>query len=306
MTAAVMAVIVCAGLFGVAAPRLARILPPAWATRMLVPTSVAVTTAVWFALASAAFTWVGQQPEVAEIGPWSPRTLRADTPVGHLPAAAALALLAPATIWAVTTTLHRARSLLIVHRVHGRLGPPGALVVLDSDTPDAFTTPEARGRVVVTRGMLHALDGPERQALLAHERSHLVHRHAWWSIAIDVAAAANPLLTATRPAIRHAVERWADEDAARAVADRHLVARSVARAALARTRHARAHPTPAATGGEVADRVRALLDPPPPQRLPAIAVLAVLLSALAVSTSIIQSQGEHLFDRAGMVATSQR
>ena len=55
----------------------------------------------------------------------------------------------------------------------------------------------------------------------------------------DLAAAINPTLRPTARALRHTVERWADEDAADAVADRRTVARALARAALAAHAHRR-------------------------------------------------------------------
>jgi predicted transcriptional regulator len=59
--------------------------------------------------------------------------------------------------------------------------------------------------------------------------------HIYWPLqdAAVAAAAVNPLLAPVREAVTYLVERWADEEAAEAVADRRLVARAVARAALA-------------------------------------------------------------------------
>ncbi|MEU0836662.1 M48 family metalloprotease [Streptomyces sp. NPDC005969] len=49
----------------------------------------------------------------------------------------------------------------------------GDLAVVDDPVPTAFAVLDMPGRVVVSSGMLRLLDGPERQALLAHERAHL-------------------------------------------------------------------------------------------------------------------------------------
>ncbi len=107
--------------------------------------------------------------------------------------------------------------------------------------------------------------------------------------------------------MRHTAERWADEDAAHALADRHLVARAVARAALARhAHHAAAQVVTAGTGGDVPARVRALLTPPAPRHRPAIAALATLLTALTLGTATVQQQGERLFERAGVAAAAHR
>ncbi|WP_446215371.1 M56 family metallopeptidase [Micromonospora sp. IBHARD004] len=278
-------------------PWLSRTLRPALAVRLLAPTGLLVTAALWFAAAVAAATWIGQDAEVAAVGAWSAQALRSQAPVPWPVSAAALLALAAAATRTAGFLIRRARAMRAAHRDCGRLGEPGSLVVLDIDTPDAFTTPEATGRIVVTRGMLRALAPDERAALLAHEASHLSHRHAWWTTAVDLSAAANPTLAPTARKLRNAVERWADEDAAARLGDRRLVARALARAALARRRHP-GDLLPAATGGDVPDRVRALLDPPVPRRGPAVAVLALVLAALTLGAATVQHQGERVFERA--------
>ncbi|MEV0154019.1 M56 family metallopeptidase [Micromonospora sp. NPDC050686] len=285
-------------------PWLSHTLRPALAVRLLAPTGLAVTATLWFAAAVTAFTWIGQDAEVAAVGAWSAQALRSQAPLPWPVPAAALLGLALAAAHTAVFLGRRVRALRAAHRDCGRLGAPGALVVLDSDVPDAFTTPEAAGRIVVTRGMLRALAADERAALLAHEASHLSHRHAWWAAAVDLAASANPVLGPTARRLRNAIERWADEDAAARLGDRRLVARALARAALARRRYA-AGPLPAATGGDVPDRVRALLDPPVTRRGPALAVLAVVLTVLALGGATVQHQGEHLFEQARTAHTER-
>ena len=53
----------------------------------------------------------------------------------------------------------------------------GDLTVLDDAGPDAYALPGRPGAIVVTTGMLRALDPAEREVLLAHERAHLAGRH---------------------------------------------------------------------------------------------------------------------------------
>jgi len=186
------------------------------------------------------------------------------------------------------------------------LASPGSLVILESDRPDAFSTPGQRGRVYVTTSMLRVLRPDERRALLAHEASHLAHRHAWWLIASDLAAVVNPMLVPTARAIAHGVERWADEDAARDIGDRGTVARAVARAALHVHASATAAPAAApiagtaAVGGRVPDRVRALLVAPPRPRLLPVLVLTALLMASLGSGYAIQNHTEEYFDHASV------
>lgn len=302
MIGSLLAVLALAGVFALAGPIIARRVAPAVATRLLVPASLMIAAASTFTLGVAAFTLIGQVPEIAELGPWSPNTLRVDTPVPPGAAIVGCLLLSYAAISALSLVSRRSLAMVGVHRTCGRLGAPGSLVVVESDTPDAFTTPEATGRIIVTRGMLNALRPKERDAMLAHEASHLRHRHTWWLLAADLAAAINPTLRATARTLRHTVERWADEDAADTVADRRTVAHAVARAALAADAYRCRRPATvtAATGGDVPARVAALLAPR--RRRPAVAVAAValsllLLGATADATLAVQHHGEFLFEQ---------
>ncbi len=291
-------------LFAAAGPWLTGRLPPAAATRLIAPASLVIAaTGVW-AVVTVAFTWVAGLPGVSHYGQWSPAQLRAEAPFPvAVPICCGLLALAALGHTALVGT-RRWRTLRAVRDATRRLGAPGALVVLDTDRPDAFATPGPRGRIVITAGLLRALGPDERRALIAHESSHLTHRHAWWLLAADLAAAANPLLLPTGRAVRHAVERWADEDAAREVTDRRLVARTLARAALL-TRAAPA-PVPAAAGGDVPRRVRALLDPPPRPRVVPLAVLLALLLTSTLAAMTVQRRGDALLDRATAAAPAAR
>jgi hypothetical protein len=284
--AAMLAVLACTVVYAVVAPRVAPLIDPAVAVRMLVPASAVFAAAGSFAIAVAAFTLVGQFPEIAEMGRWSPATLRADAPIPPAAAGAGIVLLAYATISGVVLVSRRSRALIEVHRSCGRLGSPGSVVILESDTPNAFTTPEITGRIIVTRGMLDALAPEERQALLAHEASHLRHRHAWWLFVADLAASINPVLRPTARSLRQTVERWADE---------------VARAALAAHAHRnQTAPTTAATSGDVPARVAALLAPRVRRARPVLAAIAtsvLLLTTTGAATLAVQRDGERLFER---------
>jgi beta-lactamase regulating signal transducer with metallopeptidase domain len=151
--------------------------------------------------------------------------------------------------------------------------------------------------------MLSGLRPDEVQVLLAHEHSHLRHRHAWWMMAARVCAAANPMLTGVVRAAGHAVERWADEDAARAVGDRRLVARTLARAALHVHDTVGAVPeVPAgalgAMNGTVLPRVRSMLGDPPRPRLVASIVLTALVVATFAWSVAVQDRTDDFFDSA--------
>ncbi|MFJ2651595.1 M56 family metallopeptidase [Streptomyces sp. NPDC087420] len=104
---------------------------------------------------------------------------------------------------------------------------------MDDPVPVAFALPGAPGRVVVSSTMLRALTADERRALLAHERAHLRHRHHVFLLVTQLTAAVNPLMRPVADGGGFALERRADEDAGTVVGDPPLVARAVARAALA-------------------------------------------------------------------------
>jgi Zn-dependent protease with chaperone function len=300
MPPAVLLCIAVTVLFAAAAPALGRKLPPAMATRLLVPASLAVATSGVFVLAVVAFTWIGQFPPIAQYGSWSPTALRAMSPIPAWPAAACGLLAGLATGWAALIAYRRARAVLHVHRACRRITAAGRLIVLHDQRPDAFTTPHPAARIIITTGLLHALTTEQQRALLAHESSHLTHRHAWWNLTAELAAAINPMLRPTTATIAHAVERWADEDAARAVGDRRLLARTLARAALLQN-----HPSQtaqsaavAATGGNVVNRVHALLAPTQTRRTSALAILLALLLTTALAAAAVQHTGESLFEHA--------
>lgn len=140
----------------------------------------------------------------------------------------------------------------------------GELVVLPDEHPDAYALPGSPGRIVVTSGMLRALSAPEREVLIAHERAHLRERHHLFTAVADLAGLCHPALRTLREPLAYALERSADESAARAVGSRRLTARAIGRAALATRASSaagRTRPGPAlpATAGPVPRRVAAPL-----------------------------------------------
>ncbi|UWE12161.1 M56 family metallopeptidase [Actinacidiphila bryophytorum] len=216
-----------------AAPAAAHRMPPRTASWVLVSVAVFGAGTGLTVVAMLGVTRVGEIPEVAEMGRWSPHVLAADSPV--LRPVAGLCALAAAAGLAVTGFAVGRRLAVLAGARRGCRGLPAAgdLVVLDDPVPAAYALPGSPGRVVVSSGMLRALQPGERRALLAHERAHLAHRHHLFLLAFHATAAANPLLRPLARAGAFALERWADEDAVTAVRDRPLVARAIARAALA-------------------------------------------------------------------------
>ncbi len=231
-------------------------------------------------------------PPVASLGRLSRTVLGPDTTYRISVGTLAGILLTAAAMAATASLIRWYRGLAAAHRQARRLPGRGQAVILDDQAASAYALPGRPGRIVVTAGMLEALDDTGRAALLAHERAHLAGFHHLFTSATRLAAAANPLLRPAARAVEYTIERWADEEAASAVGDRRLVANAIGRAALAAT-PGRPPGMPAALGavfapahrathaaGPIPRRVAALLAPAPPRRLALLAVvLAVTLLA---------------------------
>ncbi|MGW4528810.1 hypothetical protein [Amycolatopsis sp. NPDC004378] len=76
-------VLAVAVLFAVVGPTLGQRLPPAVTTRILVPAAVVVAMATGAVLGIAAFTLIGQIPQIAEAGRWSAQVVRDADPIPH-------------------------------------------------------------------------------------------------------------------------------------------------------------------------------------------------------------------------------
>lgn len=259
-------------------------LPPAWASRLVVVWALVLAGCATLALSLLMFAALSVFGPFARLGHWSPAVLRRDDAV-HLPidVAATLLLVALTGNAAVTAAL-RIKALTGAYRAarHGR----DELVVLDDARPLAHALPGRPGRIVVSTSMLASLEPAERRALLAHERAHLSHGHHLFVAAVDVLAALVPLLRPLTTVIRYTTERWADEDAANHVGDRSVVARALAKAALASRDGVAANATVlAAAAGQVPRRVAALLGGHPADRerltpRPVAGVCAVVVCCL--------------------------
>ncbi|MDJ0344005.1 M56 family metallopeptidase [Streptomyces sp. H10-C2] len=184
-----------------------------------------------------------------------------------VPAACVAAALLAACAGAVILAIRRYRAEMArAHAATRACVPAGELAVLQDSDPDAYALPGRPGRIVVTTGMLRALAPGEREALLAHERAHLVGRHHLFIVVAALAATCHPLLRGLRAPLSYALERWADESAAAAIGDRRLAARAVGRAALAARTVSSGRPSAALamSTGPVPRRVAALLHAVPP------------------------------------------
>lgn len=272
-----------------AARRLADALSPRRAVRLLAATGAGLAVFTLSALALLVVPGAGRLSAVAAAGEFV-RPLAAVEPALALPlAAVALALLLGC---AAGMTRAARRHWAQLHRTaRPEHGDDSELAVLRDARPDAYALPGrpgSPGRIVVTTGMLHALEPAERDALLAHERAHLTGRHHLYLVAAELSARCHPALRALRAPMGYALERCADEAAARAVGDRAVAARAIGRAALAaRTAGgpAKAHPAPAlaAAAGPVPRRVAALLGRTAARPRIGRAAAATLIACLAVS-----------------------
>jgi Zn-dependent protease with chaperone function len=153
--------------------------------------------------------------------PCAPDTFSAAGVLAGTGAVAALVLTARLT-WSliathVTTTRERRirlGTLALIGRADARLG----VTVVEHATPAAYCVPGRRGRIVVTSGVLAALDEAQLAAVLAHERAHLRQRH---HLAVTAARALTrafgplPPFTVARDQIAFLVELAADDAAAK-------------------------------------------------------------------------------------------
>lgn len=283
--------------FGLAAPVLARRLPPGVSTWLLSGGGLLAAGGSSASLALLAFPLIAQTPGVAGRGRWSDTVLRQHdpvaTPVGVL-AAAAVLLLAACFLRTATQRFAAVRDAYRLSRSLPDTG--GELTVLHTTEAQAFAVPGRPGRIVVSTGLLRSLDPAQRRALLAHERAHLNHRHHIHQSVAHLAAAVNPLLRRLPAAVELSCERWADEDAA-GVCRRDTVADALTRAATG-TRRVGPAVVLAAAVTDVADRVVALRGPAPRLTVWRVALLVGLLAATVAAVAEAMHDTERLFELA--------
>ncbi|MEV6794493.1 M56 family metallopeptidase [Streptomyces sp. NPDC051320] len=276
-----------------AARRLAELLAPRQAVRLLAAAAVILGGCSTAALGLLVVAGALRLPAVAALGRLiHPPT--GDGPVGAVAAVAAASLIGVCATALVRTVLRQYAELRAARRLVGGTARTGELAVLRDAGPAAYALPGRPGRIVVTTGMLRALDPGEREALFAHERAHLAGRHHLFLGAAELAALCHPSLRGLRAPLGYALERCADEAAAGAVGDRSLAARAIGRAALAAHGAPAARPSVvlAADAGPVPRRVAALLSHRPTGAVAsrregrtARAIAAALLVCVALSAA---------------------
>ncbi|MEU4351267.1 M56 family metallopeptidase [Streptomyces sp. NPDC023838] len=289
-----------------AARRLADALPPRPAARLLTAVSVGLAVCSAAALGLLAAAGALRLPFVAALG-------HLVTPLDEVPDAVALPAACVAAVLLALCGLALIRTarrqIGEVRAARRRLAPStGELAVVRDPCPYAYALPGRPGRIVVTTGMLRALDPAEREALFAHERAHLRGRHHLFLAAAELAAQLHPSLRSLRAPLEYALERCADEAAAGAVGDRGLAARAIGRAALAARSAPGTRPRAAlaAVAGPVPRRVAALLDRRPaaaPLRSRGARLIAAALVACLCASAV--SAVEAAADLHGGIETAQ-
>lgn len=161
------------------------------------------------------------------------------------------------------------------------------LSVIDDDRPLAATFPGPHGLIVLSRGLLRRLPRDEVEAVVAHEEAHRRHRHDIYSALGEIASYFCPWLRPTSAELRFLLERWADEEAARSVGDRHRVARAISRVALG------SEPPRASLafgGHHTLRRVQAMLADPPAAVTPvhSLAMAGASAAATGLASSSLQ------------------
>ncbi|MFF0067016.1 M48 family metalloprotease [Streptomyces sp. NPDC005279] len=259
-------------LAGLAAGPLARRLEPRLATWLLTVASLVLAASSTVVLALLALAGLVRIPLVATLKDYSPDVIAREDPAAWPAALAGAILLTLAAIATARLTARRAGALWSAALDAACLPGPDPVVVTDDQSADAYAMPGLPGRIVISHGMLDALDPAGHEILLSHEHAHLDHHHYAFVSLAQLAAAANPLLRPLATAVAYTVERWADEHAAHHTGNRRAVAETVAKAAVATKRARTRRRIPAGalgmlgrqpTPGTVPRRVAALLAPPP-------------------------------------------
>lgn len=250
-------------------------LRPMLAVRVLTSIAVVVATTTTVLLVAIVVGFAARSAFVLSLIEWCP-VVPLHHHIGYAEGSVAVLLLGAAT-W-------RARRLLTLRRWASEGTCGQSLAVLDCDEPIAYAAPGDPGCVVISRGLLDALEPRERQVVVAHERAHLRHGHHRYLLAGELSVAIVPLLRPLVTRLRLATERSADETAVDAFdGDRLLVARTIARAAITRSAHFGL--VGGFGGGSVPARVHALIGPPDSATSIALGMAAGAITAATAMTA---------------------
>ncbi|MFI6685702.1 M56 family metallopeptidase [Streptomyces sp. NPDC050485] len=190
---------------------------------------------------------------------------------------------------AALTTARRARSrhaaaLLLVGRHRADLG----VTVLDDVRPAAYCLPGHGHRIVLTSAALAALEPDALKAVIAHERAHIRQRH---HLVLGLAEALHhafprlPLFVTAELEMRRLVELAADDEATARTGALTLAGALVELAGAGAPAAALA-----ASGGQVAGRVRRLLGPQRPLGQAASWELGLVAGALLALPLVVAAE----------------
>jgi Zn-dependent protease with chaperone function len=253
----------------------------------------AVTSAVAAAVVSLVAPWRHGRAPVCVAWRWCAQAARGELgPAGRIAAVVIVGAGVALVARLVVCGLRLARAGAVQRREHlqvlglaGRRSTELGVTVVDCAEPAAYLVAGPGRRIVVTSGALKVLTDQEVAAVLAHERAHAAGRHDLVMAGVRLWQAAFPavaLFAVARAQLGRLVEIRADEVA---VARHRPI--SLARALVAMAIHAgsAACPVPAgvvaAGGGDAAERLRRLLQPP--DRLPRAQRMALVAGIVAVA-----------------------
>jgi Zn-dependent protease with chaperone function len=198
--------------------------------------------------------------------------------------AALVARLSAGSAQMLRTLRHRRRHRAMLCRAGRHDARLGATVISDPQ-PAAYLVPGRRPQVVVTTGALDKLSPEQLAAVVAHERAHAVGRHHWLrdtARLLQRAFPRVPVFAQAEAQVTRLVEMCADDVAAQ----RHPPIN------LARALVAMSEPGPVpgalhAAGGDAAERLRRLLQPPRPLPVPVRAATALFWTTVPLVPLLI-------------------
>lgn len=167
------------------------------------------------------------------------------------------------------------------------------LAIVDSPTPAAYCVPGPSSAIVLTTGAVRKLPPQQLDAVIAHEHAHLRGRHhlfvAWGTI-LAKAFPFVPLLRSAPHELARLVEWLADDQAGR-LHGKHSVAHALGTMATVNPSPTRRPDTAlTATGSDILDRVRRLVEPRTTARgarWPLRTVITAPILVLAAATAVL-------------------
>jgi Zn-dependent protease with chaperone function len=172
---------------------------------------------------------------------------------------------------------------VVAHHLRLRCSDTCPVEFIATDEIYAYTLPGPARTIAISNGLRCALDDNEFDVVMAHEQAHARHRHDRFKLLALLTTAFIPPIAPAMTRLDFYLERWADEEAvADTGADRRLIARTIAKVALATP-----SPQPALGIADhgVAARAAALLAPVEhPDVKARVQSTLVIASALALAT----------------------